>query len=70
MVETSIEENMTLFTNIIKIFQGLSGARFKANLPLSKFRKLSEFEMMRSKTFLKQDYDILYKKIEVQSDSG
>jgi hypothetical protein len=53
MEETSISENMTIFTDIIRIFQNISGERQKARLPLSKFRKLSEFTDMKNKTFLK-----------------
>ena len=59
---------MTLFTDQIKIFQLLSGERFRYILPLSKFRKLSEIPFMKSKSFVKEDYDILYKKIQVSSD--
>ena len=70
MVEISISENMTIFTDLIKIFQFLSGAKFHFKLPLSKFRHLSDFDFMISKNYLKQDYDILYKRIEVHSDSG
>jgi hypothetical protein len=70
MEETSISENMTMFSDIIKIFQHLSGERQKVRLPLSKFRKLSELQGMKDKRFLKQDYDILYRRIEVTSASG
>jgi len=70
MEETSISENMTMFSDIIKIFQHLSGERQKVRLPLSKFRRLSELPGMKTKTFLKQDYDILYRRIEVTSESG
>ena len=61
---------MTIFRDLIAIFKKLQGFKYKRFLTNSKFRKLSNFSFMRNDNFLKVDYDILYKTVELKSENG
>jgi len=61
---------MTIFRDLIEIFKILQGYKYKRFLPSSKFRKLSNFSFMKNENFLKVDYDILYKTVELKTENG
>ncbi|CAD8067255.1 unnamed protein product [Paramecium primaurelia] len=62
-----IDQSETIFSKIMQIYGFLSGYKFQEYLTSSKFQKLASFPQMISQTFLKHDYDLLFRKIILRS---
>ncbi|CAD8061099.1 unnamed protein product [Paramecium primaurelia] len=62
-----VDATETIFSKMMQLYGFLSGYKFQEYLTSSKFQKLSNFPQMTSQTFLKHDYDLLFRKIILKS---
>lgn len=56
-------EEKELIGKILKIYGYLSGYKFRESLTSSKFCKLANLPEMTTPTFIKNDYDLLFRKV-------
>ncbi|KAL4508036.1 hypothetical protein ABPG72_021409 [Tetrahymena utriculariae] len=54
---------MDIFSDILKIYGKLSGFKFNSALTSSKFSKLATYQGMQNDKVIKNDYDLIFKKI-------
>ncbi|CAD8087330.1 unnamed protein product [Paramecium sonneborni] len=65
-----VDSTETVFSKMMQLYGYLSGYKFQEFLTSSKFQKLANFPQMISQTFLKHDYDLLFRKIILKSSNN
>ena len=61
--ETGDSEEKELIGKMLKIYGYLSGYKFRESITSSRFCKLAKLPNMTTPTFIKNDYDLLFRKV-------